>query len=54
MPGLGFQDPDARLLNPGFAEFMGAVRWLATDGPPEMRYLADNPRFRRPAHDGAR
>ncbi|MBP2708259.1 tryptophan 7-halogenase [Microbispora sp. RL4-1S] len=45
VPFLGLQDPETRLVQPSLETFISMARWLATEGPEDMRYLADNPRF---------
>jgi FADH2 O2-dependent halogenase len=45
VPHHGLDDPDARFFSPTIETFLKIARWLATEAPEEMRYLADNPRF---------
>jgi FADH2 O2-dependent halogenase len=45
VPHVGLQDPGVRFVHPSMETFLKMARWLATEGPADMRYLADNPRF---------
>jgi FADH2 O2-dependent halogenase len=45
VPYIGLRDPDVRFVNASMETFIKMARWLVTDGPKDMRYLADNPRF---------
>lgn len=45
VPYIGLEDPGTRFVNASLETFLKMARWLATDGPRDMRYLADNPRF---------
>jgi tetracycline 7-halogenase / FADH2 O2-dependent halogenase len=45
IPYLGLEDPDVRFVKPEMQSFLKMARWLATEAPEDMRYLADNPRF---------
>ncbi|WP_433429295.1 NAD(P)/FAD-dependent oxidoreductase [Nonomuraea sp. CA-141351] len=45
VPYLGLEDPRTRFVSPTHETFIKMARWLATEGPADMRYLADNPRF---------
>jgi FADH2 O2-dependent halogenase len=45
LPHVGLKDPDVRFVSGSMEAFIKMARWLVTEGPDDMRYLADNPRF---------
>jgi tetracycline 7-halogenase / FADH2 O2-dependent halogenase len=45
LPHIGLKDPDVRFINAEMKMFIQMANWLASEGPEDMRYLADNPRF---------
>lgn len=45
LPHVGLDQPEERFIFPQPEQLARSVRWLATDGPEHMRYLAQRPRF---------
>jgi tetracycline 7-halogenase / FADH2 O2-dependent halogenase len=52
LPFLGLADPSVRYVNAGPEMFAEVGRWIATEAPAELRYLADVPRLARAAAQG--
>ncbi|BCJ56167.1 halogenase [Actinoplanes sp. NBRC 14428] len=48
-PSLGFADRDARFITPTREMLKELMRWLATEAPEDMRFLATGSRFAPPA-----
>lgn len=47
LPFVGLDDRDERFIYPSPEQLGRMARWLATEGPESMRYLASRPRFAR-------
>lgn len=47
IPGIGLGDRDRRFIHPDPGSLDDMVRWLAVDGPPELRYLAEGPKYQK-------
>jgi FADH2 O2-dependent halogenase len=45
LPLPGFQDPESRFVSKNQESFLKLARWIATEGPEDMRFLVDNPRI---------
>jgi FADH2 O2-dependent halogenase len=45
LPYLGLDDRDARFIYPDMDDLTRMVRWLGSEGPPHMRYMAQRPRY---------
>ncbi|TGB15145.1 tryptophan 7-halogenase [Streptomyces sp. MZ04] len=46
LPMQGLDDPESRFVAKTRESFLGLARWLAAEGPQDMRYLVDNPRIK--------
>jgi FADH2 O2-dependent halogenase len=48
-PRFGFRERDTRFITPTKQMLKDMMRWIATEAPQDMRYLADGGRFGVPA-----
>jgi FADH2 O2-dependent halogenase len=51
-PRFGFRERDTRFITPTKQMLKDMMRWIATEAPQDMRYLADGGRFGVPAEAG--